>query len=67
MAEPVESPEEKGLKIQRQTLSASIAKREKRLSSESNADGAKTVLESEKQAVAEIDARLKVIGSHSKK
>lgn len=67
MADPVESPEEQGLKLQRNTLTASIAKREKGLATHPDQDGAKKVLESEKASVAEIDKRLKAIGSHSKK
>lgn len=66
MAEPVaKSPEEQGLEIQRSTLTASIAEREKGLASHPNPDEAKKVLEYEKVAVAEIDKRIKVL--HSKK
>lgn len=65
MAEPVESPEEQGLKLQRKSLTDSIAEREKGLASHPDQDGAKKVLEYEKASVAEIDKRIKVI--HSKK
>lgn len=65
MAETVVSPEELGLITQRETLTASIAKRQNALANHPNRDGAEAVLKSEKQALAEIEARIKVL--HSKK